>query len=257
MKRDSQTTAERTRILRQTLVQLFELQIHAGASPSDLAGIAHECVVEAQSNAQVREEGKSGSLDAQDYGSVLKTWHRQGEYLSKEGFPRPLAIEGKYGLRRLIGSYYPRERFPQILKSLHDSGLVARQSNGKWTPTARSAVFPMLNSELLAHLAEGVSRLIETVSRNVTLPAKEFALFERSTKVRSLPMTEAIAFRRFVLSQGSAFLGAVDDWLEARAKPESDRRGKTCTAGVFTFAFIDEAKSRKSRRPTKNRQSRI
>jgi len=253
MKNNSHNSAERTRILRQTLVQLFELQILAGTSTQVLAGIAHDCVVEANSNAKIREEGGIGNLDAQDYGSVLKTWHRQGQYLSKDGFPRPLTIEGKFGLRRLIGSYYPKSRFRQILTSLHDSGLITRQSNGRWTPTARSAVFPTLNPELLAHLAEGVSRLIETVSRNVTLPARDNALFERSTKVRSLPTSESVAFRRFVLNQGSAFLGTVDDWLEARARPESNRRGKTCTAGVFTFAFIDETRTRKRPRRINNR----
>ena len=190
MKNNSHAPAERIRILRQTLVQLFELQIHAGASTLELRDIAQDCVNEAHTNARVRKESGNANLDAQDYGSVLKTWHRQGEYLSRDGFPRPLSIEGKYGLRRLIGNYYPRGHFRQVLKSLHDSGLIAKQPNGKWTPTARSAVFPMLNPELLAHLAEGVSRLIETVSRNVTLPARDDALFERSTKVRSLPRSE-------------------------------------------------------------------
>jgi hypothetical protein len=241
------TYAERIRILRQTLVQLFELQLHSGATSSELAELALECVAMAEVNTKTREAGENQTFDAQDYGSVLKTWHRQGQYLSKDGFPRPLPLEGKCGLRRLIGNYYPKSKARQILKSMQESGLIAKQEDGKWVPTARSAVFPTLNPELLMHLAEGVSRLIETVSRNVTSPSRDEALFERSTKVRSLPLSESAAFRRFVGTQGAAFLGAVDDWLEARSAPTRSQRGKTCTAGVFTFAFVEEVARKRSR----------
>lgn len=239
MKDSRRTSGERTRILRQTLTQLFELQLRSGASDLELAKLARECLAKAQANVEAREAGENQTFDAQDYGSVLKTWHRQGQYLSRDGFPRPLSLEGRHGLRRLIGNYYPHSKFHQILTSMEESGLIAKQADGKWIPTARSAVFPTLNSELLMHLAEGVSRLIETVSRNVTSPSRE-ALFERSTKVRSLPLSESVAFRRFVGTQGAAFLGAVDDWLEARSIPSKSRRSKTCTAGVFTFAFVDK-----------------
>ena len=77
-------------------------------------------------------------------------------------------------------------------------------------------------------------------------------LFERSAKVRTFPVSEAAAFREFVDGQASAFLGAVDDWLEARIESSGRRVGSACTAGVFTFAFIDDIKSR----PMQKRRSR-
>lgn len=229
---------EHTRVLRQTLTQLFELQMQAGASEADVSKLTQECLLEAGNNSR-NPKTSDEVFDAQDYGSVLKSWHRQGQYLSTDGFPRPLSINGKNGLRRLVEKYYPKGRFIPILNSLRESGLIREQPDGKWTPTARNAVFPILNTELLTHLTEGVSRLIDTVTRNVTAKTKEEAMFERSTKVRTLPDSDAIAFRQFVRSQGSAFLGAIDDWLEARAESAKKSRGKKCTAGVFTFAFLD------------------
>jgi hypothetical protein len=239
MMTSSKTSIELNRVIRQALAQLFALQIHAGMSTAQITVLSRECLAEAQCAAQSQNRGDE-IFDAQDYGSVLKSWHRQSQYLSPNGFPRPLALEGRYGLRRLVEKYYPKSRFLSIVGALRHAGLIRKQSNGMWIPTERSAVFPRLNPELLAHLSEGICRLIETMTKNVTSDRKDDALFERSTKVRALPVSEAIAFRQFVKNQGSAFLGAVDDWLEVRAESAKDRRVKKCTAGVFTFAFLDE-----------------
>jgi hypothetical protein len=108
-------------------------------------------------------------------------------------------------------------------------------------------VFPLLNSELLGHLSEGVSRLVETVISNVTTEQKEEMLFERSAKVRRFPVNASTEFREFVKNQAVAFLGAVDDWMETRAEAARGSRGKKCAAGVFTFAFMDNPNGHRSR----------
>jgi hypothetical protein len=42
----------------------------------------------------------------------------------------------------------------------------------------------------------------------------------------------------------------VDDWLEARVEASSKSRGRKCSAGVFTFAFLDDLpQQRKARIP--------
>lgn len=229
---------ERERLISQALVQLFELQMRSGASPVELTHLAQRSISTACEKMGLSPT-ENGTLDAQDYGTVLKTWHRDARFLSKEGYPRGLSIKGRFGLRSLIEQYYPRDQFSTVLKSLRESGLVVRGPDGRWHPTERSAVFPNLNSELLAHLSEGILGLINTVTKNVTTKNRNDALFERSAKVRSLPVAKASEFRRFVRRQGEAFLGAVDDWLESRVDASTKNRDK-CTAGAFAFAFIDE-----------------
>jgi hypothetical protein len=173
----------------------------------------------------------------------LRTWPK---YLSSDGFPRPLRVEGRNGLRALVSQYFPQSG-DRILSALRAAGLIKEVSKGLWAPTAKHAVFPLLNAELLDHLAEGVSRLVETVISNVTTQRKEDVLFERSAKVRKFPVSAAPEFREFVKCQAMAFLGAVDDWMEAREESAKGTRGKKCTAGVFTFAFMDKITNNRRR----------
>jgi hypothetical protein len=59
--------------------------------------------------------------------------------------------------------------------------------------------------------------------------------------VFELPLSEASAFREYVHKQGVHFITSVDDWLESRVAAGLKRKlGKSCTAGAFGFAFIDD-----------------
>jgi hypothetical protein len=252
--RERKRPNEREQLVREALVQLFGLQLCAGAAANDLTAFASSCIAEAARNHYVRTN-KEDVFDAQDYGSVLRTWHRESPYLSPTGFPRPLSTGGKYGLRRLIERYYPGDLYLPVLASLRDAGLIREQGAGKWIPSEKCAVFPRLNDELLAHLSEGVSRLVETVTQNVTARSKEDVLFERSAKVRAFPISAGLEFRKFVNDQASAFLGAVDDWLESRAATSIRSRKRKCTAGVFAFAFMDDVHAAKPKRRLASKQN--
>jgi hypothetical protein len=238
---------ERQRAIQEVLVQLFGALLCSGKSDEEVRSCASACIEIA------KEEARSRSLignitDAQDFGSILRTWHRSAKYLSANGLPRPLPLRGKNGLRALIGVYFPQSQ-DQIFSALRAAGLIKETRRGLWAPTAKHAVFPLLNAELLGHLSEGVSRLVETVISNVTAERKEEVLFERSAKVRRFPASAAPEFRAFVQSQAIAFLGAVDDWMEAREESAKGTRGRKCTAGVFTFAFMDSIANHLSREP--------
>lgn len=237
---------EHDQLVRSALVQLFGLQLRTGVPTQELELLALECVEEASRTVSEGARDDDTIFDAQDFGSVLRTWHREVDYLLPTGFPRPLGIPGKFGLRRLIERYYPREHYQRVLLSLRKAGLIRKTTDGRWLPTKKCAVFPKLNDALLIHVAEGVSKLVQTVTQNVTRERKD-ALFERSAIVRTFPIAASPAFREFVDSQASAFLGTVDDWLEAHSIPAKARRRKTCTAGVFSFAFIDDSRSGKKK----------
>jgi hypothetical protein len=232
---------EHEQLVRGALVQLFGLQLRSGTAAQELETLARECVDEAARTAQPRLRPDEMMFEAQDYGSVLRTWHRETNYLSPTGYPRALSIAGKSGLKNLIERYYPREHYRRVLLTLRKAGLIREQSNGKWLPTQKCAVFPKLNDELLIHVAEGISKLVQTVTQNVTSQRRD-ALFERSAKVRSFPTDSSPAYREFVNAQAAAFLSTVDDWLEAHSVPARtrNRNRKTCTAGIFAFAFIDD-----------------
>ena len=230
---------ERDRAIQEVLVHLFRILLCSGKNPAEVRAYAFSCIEAARREfKQLSLPGEGG--DAQDFGSILRTWHKSAKYLSADGHPRALPLAGKYGLRGLIGTYFPKSQNQTVFSKLRAAGLIRENERGLWVPTEKYAVFPLLDSELLGHLSEGVSRLVETVISNVTAERKEDILFERSAKVRRFPANESSAFREFVKNQAIAFLAAVDDWMEAREEAASGSRAKKCTAGVFTFAFMDK-----------------
>jgi hypothetical protein len=242
---------EHQKAIEEVLVQLFSVLLCTGKTTEDARNTATSCIESAKKALHARQKiGFNG--DAQDFGSILRTWHRQARYLTEDGFPRPLQLAGRNGLRALIGRYYPTQ-IDEILSALKSAKLIKATKGSLWIPTGRYAVFPRLTGELLEHLSEGVSRLVETVIGNVTSENKEEVLFERSAKVRQFPAVAASEFREFTRSQAVAFLSAVDDWMEARADSAKGKRGRKCTAGVFTFAFMDKLGGRVTK-PRRTRQ---
>lgn len=231
---------------REAITQLLGLQIRAGTSIKSLRKLTADCVAVASKDAFGPNVQKG--LGLHRLGSVLRTWHKETQYLTREGLPRSLGIKGKFGLRSLISTHYPRGKFEAVFAKLKKTGLIEERSGDRWAPTAKHARISELSQETLAHLSEGVARFVETVTQNISAPSKDDLLFERACKVTRLPRSEASAFREFVRQQAFTFLIAVDDWLESRVTKIDKVRKQTCTAGVYTFAYIDYASGTRGRR---------
>lgn len=253
-KRHKKSLLEQQRAVQEVMVQMFKILFFSGKSEEDVNAFVAACISAAQFEMhQLPQLGENSN--AQDFGSILRTWHRQARYLTSDGFPRPLSFEGQNGLRLLIAQYFPKGQVASIFSRLCATGLIRKNKSNKWVPTERHAVFPKLDSELLDHLSEGVSRLVETIIGNVTADRKEDALFERSAKVLKFPVNSAREFREFVKAQAIAFLSAVDDWMEAKAEASKGLTIEKCTAGVFTFAFMDGSRKRKVSRSNKAKKT--
>jgi len=250
------TTNKAERYAREAITQLFGLQLKAGSSVRAIRKLMTECLASASKGVAGARLEKG--LDLHRLGSVLRTWHRETQYLTRKGLPRSLFLEGRFGLRALIGTYYPPGKVDAVFLKLKQTGLIEEGRGHRWLPTARHARISALTQETLAHVSEGVARFIETVTQNAAASAKKDLLFERSCKVTRLPRSDASAFREFVSQQAFTFLIAVDDWLESRVARHQNVRKQTCTAGVFTFAYIDPLKEkgfRKRAASTKTRES--
>jgi hypothetical protein len=168
----------------------------------------------------------------------LRTWHKDAEFLTFDGLPRPLKIEGRSGLKTLVRKFYSAKKCDEVFKRLLEAKLIQLHGKDEWVPSGRTARIPQLSHETLEHLSEGVARYVETVTRNVTAKREQDVLFERSCKVTRLPAEEFDAFREYVGQQALAFLTAVDDWLEGRSAMSIKTRSRLCTAGVYTFAYM-------------------
>jgi hypothetical protein len=234
---------------REAIIRLFGLQLSAGLSVREVRDLAADCIAIASKD--VSGTSKKKSLDIMRLGSVLRTWHKETRFLTREGMPRSLGIDGRFGLRSLVGIHYPSGKFDAVFSKLKQVGLIEEKRGERWAPTARHARISELSEETLAHLSEGVARFVETVTQNAIAPTKEELLFERCCKVTKLPKTAAPAFREFVRQQAFTFLIAVDDWLESRVVKKLKAGKEACTAGVFAFAFVDGSSQKKQRRRSK------
>jgi len=239
-------TSEQERAIREVLTKMFEILLSSGKDIKQVRSCASDCLEAASNGFQMLYE-RTHNSDSHEIGSVLRSWHRESRYLSKLGFPKPLPFAGANGLRKLIGRYYRADRIKEIFAAMLSCGLIRKTKNSKWLPTRSYALFPHLSSELLTHLAEGVSRFVETIVSNVNTDQADEVLFERSAKVRLFPVDATPEFRIFVNSQAATFLNAVDDWMEAQAAKVRKKKGGKCTAGVFTFAFMDDVTAQKPR----------
>jgi hypothetical protein len=205
-----------------------------------------------------RVEDADVGFDLHAIADVLRTWHTQTEFMTSQGLPRPLSVRGKSGLRRLVATHFPPSEISAVIRVLKESGLLARRGATSWVPKERHGRIPKATTEILRHLAEGVSRFTETVTRNTQAGRGGELLFERACKVFHLPQTDAQDFREFVQKQGILFISSVDDWLEAKVAQGNVRKKKGCAAGAFCFAFIDDEKLPKppARKPMKASHSR-
>jgi hypothetical protein len=241
---ESRSTMRSEHYVEQAVVQLLALKLRAGTSATQLQKFANKCVDRA--NRTTRQTYVYRGLDIHRLGSVLRSWHKETEYLTHDGLPRPLKCAGRSGLKSLVRRFYPAESFEAVFERLVETKLIRRIGTHEWVPTGRTARITQLSHETLEHLAEGVARYVETVTRNVTAKREQDVLFERSCKVTRLPASEFDAFREYVGQQAISFLTAVDDWLESRNSTTKRSKIALRTAGVYTFAYI-VGKSMRSR----------
>lgn len=242
----SRQSAKAARIVREAVVQLLELKLGAGDSPEALREFADMCVEIASRRIAINQK-KALKTDYHRIGSMLRAWHRETSYLSRDGYPKPLRLAGSLGLEELVRRFCSPNGVDTFIDSLKRGRLIRRDRKGLWIPNGKQVIVPYVSHAMFEHIAEGVARFIETVTRNITNEGRGPSIFERSAKVHKFPVARLPEFHEFVRTQASVFLGAVDDWMELEADEASSKRAKKCAVGVFTFAFADVGGRRRPR----------
>jgi hypothetical protein len=236
----------------QAVIRMLHIKLMTGTTEKELRRFLDKAVESARELHKTTDA--SVGFDIHQVVNVLRSWHTKTQYLKANGHPRELGMKGDLSLNTLVEEHFPRAQTARVIETLVDSGLVKRTSRDKWVPTERHARVPKATIEILRHLAEGIARLTETVSKNVQAGRGGRLLFERSCKVFQLPLSEADEYRKYVHRQGVHFITSVDDWLESRVAEAKNSKQKKCTAGAFGFAFIDDGKTQTSRATSRRRK---
>jgi hypothetical protein len=178
-------------------------------------------------------------------GELLRLWHRDGRYINKLARPRPLYMsKGKVNLVSALKKLDPSADARDILRSMRAVGLIRRTKDGRYLPTAESAIIDELHPLLAEHVARSFIRLVSTICRNTDPVGKALPLIERQAAVSDLNPADSQAFADFTRVQGIAYLEAVDDWLQQRRlhRTPMARRPKTggVAASVHLVAYLGD-----------------
>ncbi len=191
---------------------------------------------------------------------LLTKWHSDSKSVLDDGTPRGLPRAGRgaslVALARSVTD--ANADAEQLVSDLISFGVVVDR-DGLYYPSRRAAVLPSANALNLAHATTTATRLLGTISHNVS-PGRQ-RIYERQVAEVSIRNADLPAYLRFVEQQAQNLIDTIDDWLESRKTSEEVQDGTT-RVGVAAFAWVDpappasDAPRDKRRRPTAGSSSR-
>lgn len=252
-------------LMKKLVLSVIGFLVRSGMSAAEVKSILSECLSQ---EGLATTFSKSTAADAQQVGNgdvsaeVMRIWHRDSRFLDQEANPRPLQLNrGANSLIGLVKKLDPSGDAMHSVGVMRSVGLIRRQPDGRYVPTAESVKIDHLHPLAIEHIAKSVVRLVATVCRNTDPRRRAMPLVERYAYAPDMSRKEALAFAEFTRNQGMAYLESVDDWLEQRrikSRSSLSRRSKSesVAAGVHLFAYIDDygsnvTRGRSSRRTEK------
>jgi hypothetical protein len=185
-----------------------------------------------------REGFESANRRFRDVAEALMLWHSDDDYVSADGLPRPMPTAGKRSLttlaKRVVDS---TEGSRALVSDLLEFGLV-EEIHGLFRPPRRSAVLGKANVLNLAYATITATRLLRTISHNVSSGSPP--LYERQVSEVTISATDLPLYLRFVEQQAQYLIDSVDDWLLRRRVSGATRRDKI-KVGIGAFAWADLA----------------
>lgn len=217
--------------------------LRSGMSRSDLSAVFQQCMDAYLAIDDVAELGARKSRPADDFAAaaVIKVWHRDPRYLTKNACPKPLALHGRApSVESLVRGMRSGISARECIRNLKSAKLIRLSSRGKYVPTREFATLNQLHPLMVEHVSKSILRLVETVDRNTNPRGSKLRLIERFARIPDLDPEQARAFANFTHRQGLAYLQAVDDWLETRRVRPSPRSSanESIGAGVHLYAYM-------------------
>src|SRR6187549_1257358 len=89
--------------LRSAITRMLVLKLISGSSVQELRDFLDECIGEAVSLHSTRDS--NSAFDPTSIGRLLRSWHTETEFLKPDGMPKPLMLEGRFGLKKLVAMH--------------------------------------------------------------------------------------------------------------------------------------------------------
>jgi hypothetical protein len=176
---------------------------------------------------------------------ALRLWHSNDDFLTTDGSPRPLPRTGRLSLatltRLIVGS---AAKSKDLVTDLLQFGLV-EELDGVYHPARRSAVLGKANALNLAYATITATRLLKTISHNVTTGSPP--LYERQVSEVTIRTVDLPMYLRFIDQQAQYLIDSADDWL-SRRRVAPVTRGDGIKVGIGAFAWADFSSNPASKR---------
>jgi hypothetical protein len=176
---------------------------------------------------------------------VCTRWHLEKSSIELDGSPRPLTWNGRSGtLLRFVRAVVGAESARQVINELIARKQIRKVDGNRWLPKSKVVAPSGFDHAQTLRTATMMERLLRTIAHNSQLKYRGAVLLEVMAQVSRLPAKDIPQFKRFTKTQGLIFAKTVDDWLEARNIPRTQRkRLSTREAGIVAFAFHQPTRS--------------
>ena len=154
---------------------------------------------------------------------VLAGWHQDDEFLDADGKPATLPASGETGsFESLCRRYSGAVAASTMLKELLHVGAVTEEEDGKLMVRTRNYSPAMMDPERMLSSGSVLEDMGYTIAYNLDRAETDPGRFEgRATNTR-MPAKALPAFRKFVRTEGQAFLERIDAWLSEHEIKDGD-----------------------------------
>lgn len=247
--RNGVTYKELANLCKQIYVQVATKEFGIRGRDTNLSRIALMTGIDRKEAARIKQELKNNEeSEASQAGQdrmtrVLSGWHQDKDFLTHDGTPKPLSVDGDVNsFSQLVKRYGGDMPAVTILKEFKRCEIVRQDDDEKLHVLKRYYVPSQSDPGALLRAGSVINDLSSTLYYNLykaEASKQKPPHFERRATNTQMSPEKAEAFRRFVEKEGQAFLEKIDAWLtenettadEIALRPEM----KTVRLGVGTY----------------------
>lgn len=203
---------------------------------------------------RVRDKIRAGTdIDSPELGrqaQLLDVWHHDPDFISEDGTPRELTMDGPSGFRELsrrAGGDVPPGA---ILTELKNSDAVEESAEGTYRCLKRHFNPAGIDSYTAIRYGEVLRDLATTLCFNSVQTDETARHYEYRVWNDHVPEDEVASFHDLVRQRGTEVLEFLDDWLASRQANTNDQDGEfgRCGLGLYYFQSDNLSKSRSQHR---------
>lgn len=172
---------------------------------------------------------------------VLSGWFHDREYLTTDGQPLALPVDGPApsfaSLKARYGGDIPASA---ILRELLTCGTVARDDDGLVRPVYRNYRPNPTDPEHVLRAGAVLEDIGTTVMRNLYRGEHGARWLERRATNTRMPAAALEEFREMLTREGQAFLEKIDAWMTEHESADKDADGIRLGVGMYIIKDLDE-----------------